>query len=78
MWITLCITAFSREIRIFYVDNFEEVCGFNPVENVDKEETEHNFCENCCVYHKRKYYVIRQNRISGKMNFLLRTGELVE
>ncbi len=66
MWITLCITAFSREIRIFYVDNFEEVCGFNPVENVDKEETEHNFCENCCVYHKRKYYVILKNEFFVK------------
>lgn len=48
------------------MDNFEEVCGFNPVENVDKEETEHNFCENCCVYHKRKYYVILKNEFFVK------------
>lgn len=45
---------------------FEQICGFNPVENVDKEENEHNFCENCCVYHKRKYYVILKNEFFVK------------
>ncbi len=43
---------------------FGQVCGFIAVDNVDKGETEHHFCENCCVYHKEEYYVICQGGIS--------------